>query len=126
MAALPEGFCSISSQVDKQMQALVASHGPVHVLVNCAGFSVAHYFEDGDQATFESLMRVNYLGAVAITRALLPFMRKGSSLSPGVGGCICFVSSMAGQVSGVAVSKFGKRRSHRDLNSDRWIQSPEC
>jgi len=71
----------------------VASVGqPVDVLINCAGTSVPGAFEELDPGTFEAMMRVNYLGSVFPTRAVVPSMKKRGS------GRIVFVSSQAGQV----------------------------
>lgn len=48
--------------------------GVVDVLINCAGISVAQTFEDAAPQIYEDLIRINYLGAVNVTKALLPDM----------------------------------------------------
>jgi 3-dehydrosphinganine reductase len=62
------------------------------VLVNCAGTSVAGAFEELEGRAFEDLMRINFLGSVYPTRALLPAMKERRQ------GAVVFVSSQAGQV----------------------------
>ena len=62
-------------------------------MVNCAGTSLSGNFEETDPAAFERLMRINYLGSVYPTRAVLPAMKK-----KGKGGRVVFVSSAAGQI----------------------------
>ncbi|XP_067914983.1 3-dehydrosphinganine reductase [Heterodontus francisci] len=66
--------------------------GPVDMLVNCAGISVAAKFEDVDIGFFRRLMEINYLGSVYPTRAVIHTMKERRM------GRIVFVSSQAGQV----------------------------
>nr|QFF91214.1 3-ketodihydrosphingosine reductase isoform 4 [Potamotrygon motoro]QFF91216.1 3-ketodihydrosphingosine reductase isoform 6 [Potamotrygon motoro] len=74
---------------DKQAQEKL---GPVDMLVNCAGTSVAAKFEDVDIGIFRRLMEVNYLGSVYPTRAVIHTMKERRM------GRVVFVSSQAGQV----------------------------
>jgi len=79
--------------VVEAFERLVKAAGmPVDVLVNCAGTSTPGMFEDLDPGTFDHLMRVNYLGSVYPSRAVVPTMKSRG------GGRIVFVSSQAGQV----------------------------
>ncbi|XP_060680567.1 3-ketodihydrosphingosine reductase [Hemiscyllium ocellatum] len=66
--------------------------GPVDMLVNCAGISVAAKFEDIDIDFFGRLMEINYLGSVYPTRAVIHTMKERRM------GRIVFVSSQAGQL----------------------------
>ncbi|XP_069787104.1 3-dehydrosphinganine reductase [Narcine bancroftii] len=66
--------------------------GPVDMLINCAGISVAAKFEDVDIEFFSRLMEVNYLGSVYPTRAVIHTMKERRM------GRIVFVSSQAGQL----------------------------
>ncbi|XP_048378616.1 3-ketodihydrosphingosine reductase isoform X2 [Stegostoma tigrinum] len=66
--------------------------GPVDMLVNCAGISVAAKFEDIDIGFFGRLMEINYLGSVYPTRAVIHTMKERRM------GRIVFVSSQAGQL----------------------------
>lgn len=66
--------------------------GPPDVLVCSAGLSEPGTFEDTDAATFEHVMRVNWLGTVLSVKAALPAMKANG------GGRVVLVSSQAGQV----------------------------
>ncbi|RXM93783.1 3-ketodihydrosphingosine reductase [Acipenser ruthenus] len=74
---------------DKQAQEKL---GPVDMLVNCAGITVAAKFEEVKVDCFKRLMEVNYLGSVYPTRAVIPTMKERRM------GRIVFVSSQAGQL----------------------------
>jgi short-subunit dehydrogenase len=79
--------------------------GAVDLLVNNAGYGRHRRFADWDAADIERMMRVNYLGAVHVTQALLPAMLERRR------GWIVFVASVAGKIaspdeSAYAASKF--------------------
>ncbi len=78
--------------VEAAIAALVAALGPVDVLVNNAGIGAYASVMEEDPDTFERLMRVNYLGSVYPTRAVLPSMAERRT------GSIVMVSSIAGRV----------------------------
>ena len=80
----------------------------VQVLINCAGTSVSGAFDEVVEEAFEDMYRVNVLGSVFPTRAVLPLMKRQRA------GAIVFVSSQAGQVglwgyTAYAASKFALR-----------------
>lgn len=68
--------------------------GPVDVLVNCAGTSIAGEFDTTDTAEFAKMFNTNVMGSVYPTRALLPQMKENKSASR-----IVFVSSQVAQVA---------------------------
>ena len=71
----------------------IRENGAADVLVNCAGTSVAGAFDELASSEFERMMKVNVLGSIYPTRAIIEGMKgKGS-------GRIVFVSSQAGQVA---------------------------
>jgi uncharacterized protein len=70
----------------------VAALGGVDLLVNNAGYGGHHRFLEWSLDDIENLMRVNYLGAVYCTKALLPQMIERGR------GWIVFMSSIAGKI----------------------------
>ncbi len=85
---------------------LVARRGePLHALVNNAGFAVPGFAEDTTDAELREQFDTNFFGSVAVTRALLPQMRKQGF------GHVLMISSISGRlgfpgVSSYAASKF--------------------
>lgn len=78
------------------------------MLINCAGTSVSGAFDEVVEEAFEDMYRVNVLGSVFPTRAVLPLMKRQRA------GAIVFVSSQAGQVglwgyTAYSASKFALR-----------------
>ena len=57
----------------------VASFGSIDILINNAGISQRSYILDTDLEVYKKLMDVNYLGTVALTKALLPYFIKQRS-----------------------------------------------
>jgi 2-hydroxycyclohexanecarboxyl-CoA dehydrogenase len=68
------------------------ARGPVHVLVNAAGYGKAQPFVENDQDFWQRVVDINLLGPIKLTRALLdPMIARGS-------GKIVNVASDAGRV----------------------------
>jgi short-subunit dehydrogenase len=80
------------SQVVRAVDELEAQLGPCDVLVNNAGIGAYCSVLEEDADTYETLMRVNYLGTVHATRAVLPGMAARRR------GHIVNVASIAGLV----------------------------
>lgn len=66
---------SDSASVDAAFAAAAERSGPVGLLVNCAGVARTAPFEKTADALWDEAWRVNVLGAVHATRAVLPGMR---------------------------------------------------
>jgi 2-hydroxycyclohexanecarboxyl-CoA dehydrogenase len=101
-----------------------AELGPVEILVNNAGWDEAMPFVDTDEAFWEKVVQVNYLGAVRLTKATLPGMlerrwgrivnigsdaaRVGSSLEAvyagAKGGVIAFTKTIAREAARAGVT----------------------
>jgi NAD(P)-dependent dehydrogenase (short-subunit alcohol dehydrogenase family) len=80
---------------------LVAGRGaPLHALVNNAGFAVPGFAEDVTDAELRDQFETNFFGAAAVTRALLPQMRRQGF------GHVLMVSSISGRVGYPGVSSY--------------------
>lgn len=79
-------------QVDVAVGVVVGALGPVDVLVNNAGIGAYASVLEEDTGTHERLMRINYLGTVHPTLAVLPSMAERRR------GHVVNVASIAGRV----------------------------
>jgi NAD(P)-dependent dehydrogenase (short-subunit alcohol dehydrogenase family) len=70
-------------------QVLAITGGTLDAILNNAGFTTMGFFEDMSDSQARSVMETNFFGAVAVTRAAVPIMRRAGH------GRIVFVSSNA-------------------------------
>lgn len=82
------------------IEAVVGDYGRIDVLVNNAGFAVAGFAEDIKLDELRLQFDTNFFGAVAVTKAALPTMRRQSS------GHIIQISSIVGLHGSVTVSSY--------------------
>jgi short-subunit dehydrogenase len=86
---------------ERLLEELERTEGRMDLLLNCAGQLEVGPAEELGVETAERLMRVNYLGAVRLTHAALPLLRRGSRRS------VVHVSSSAGLITPPYFAAYG-------------------
>lgn len=81
-----------SDQIESSVKAAVARFGRLDVLVNNAGYGYLSAIEEGEEAEIRRMFDANVFGLFALTRAVLPVMRRQRR------GHIINISSVAGLV----------------------------
>ena len=94
-----------SEQIAATADLVAKRSEPLHALINNAGFAVPGFAEDVTDAELREQFDTNFFGAAAVTRALLPQMRRQGF------GYVVMVTSISGRlgfpgVSSYAASKF--------------------
>lgn len=75
---------------------VLAEHGGIDVLVNNAGVHLLGAIEDMDERDLQTIMQTNFFGALDLSRAVLPAMRRAGA------GHILTVSSVGSRVGRVS------------------------
>lgn len=91
---------SSEAQVKAAVAAGLARFGRIDVVVNNAGYANLGAFEDVSAADFRAQVDANFMGAVCVTRATLPTLRKQG------GGHIFQISSVGSRVSAPGLSAY--------------------
>jgi len=106
VALAPERVLAAALDVDahgaaeEAINAAIARFGRIDVLINNAGHGAVGAFEETSDAELRALMNTNFFGAMAVTRAALPFLRAQRS------GAIVNISSLGGQLSFAGFSAY--------------------
>lgn len=82
-----------AAAVARAASAVASGLGSVHAVVNCAGWDEVHPFMDTGPEFWDRVVRINYLGVVAVSQAFARLM-----IERGEGGRIVNISSDAGRV----------------------------
>lgn len=80
-------------RIDSVVATTEATHGPVDVLVNNAGYGHEGIFEESPLEEMRRQFDVNVFGAVAVTKAFVPYFRKRRA------GRILNITSMGGTIT---------------------------
>ena len=89
-----------AASIEACASAVLAAAGGLDVLVNNAGIGFGGFFEDQSDAEVREQFEANVLGAMALTRAVLPAMRLAGR------GRIVNVSSMGGRLGTPGLSVY--------------------
>ena len=89
-----------ADQIAAIAELLAERAAPLHALINNAGFAVPGFAEDVTDAELRDQFDTNFFGAVAVTRAILPQMRRQGF------GHVIMVSSISGRTSFPGVSSY--------------------
>ncbi|MFV3014710.1 oxidoreductase [Pseudomonas sp. PSPC2-3] len=81
------------ARIDSVVAAIEATHGPVDVLVNNAGYGHEGIVEESPLEEMRRQFDVNVFGAVAVTKAFVPYFRKRRT------GHILNITSMGGTIT---------------------------
>lgn len=74
------------------IEELVEKHGKIDILVNNAGIHCKKPIEDMSVEDYENVLQVHLIGAFAMTKAVVPYMRKNKK------GNIIFIASMTSYI----------------------------
>ena len=105
-ASAPDRVLAVTLDVDAPgaaeaaIQAAVQRFGRIDVLINNAGYGVVGALEETSDTELRALMNTNFFGAMAVTRAALPVLRRQRS------GAIVNMSSLGGQLSFAGFSAY--------------------
>jgi 3-dehydrosphinganine reductase len=81
-----------ASSLDQVISEAEDEAGPLYMLINCAGTSIANKFEDTPIEEFKRMIDINLMGSIHATKAVMPGFKERKE------GVVLFVSSIAGLV----------------------------
>ena len=86
--------------IDRAVRTVIEQAGGIYGLVNNAGIGLRGYFEDLSEEEIRRVFEVNVFGTMAVTRAVLPYMRAARR------GHIVIITSVGGLIASLAVSAY--------------------
>jgi NAD(P)-dependent dehydrogenase (short-subunit alcohol dehydrogenase family) len=104
---------TVPADAEAAVQAAVERFGRIDVLINNAASFQAGFFEEVSPEQFRAQMEVNFFGALNVTRAVLPVMRRQR------GGQVVTISSTAGVVGG----EFGSAYAASKFALEGWMEA---
>ncbi|MDZ4846070.1 MAG: SDR family oxidoreductase [Chitinophagales bacterium] len=108
--------------IESIVKPVLEKFGRIDVLFNNAGISQRALAQDTSLEVYERIMDVNFMGSIAMTKAVLPFMLKQKS------GQIAVISSLTGKFStalrtGYAASKHALHGFFDGLRSEVYTEN---
>lgn len=70
---------AVHDQMDQKVELVMSHFGKIDILINCGGISQRSLVMDTDMSVYQRLVNIDYLGTVAITKAVLPIFVKQKS-----------------------------------------------
>jgi len=89
-----------AAQIAAVAERVAGGQAPLHALVNNAGFALPGFAEDVSDAELREQFETNFFGAAAVTRALLPQMRRQGF------GHVMMLSSISGRLGFPGVGSY--------------------
>jgi NAD(P)-dependent dehydrogenase (short-subunit alcohol dehydrogenase family) len=89
-----------AASIETAVQTIGSESGGLYGLVNNAGVGLRGYLEDLADDEIRRVFEANVFGAMAVTRAVLPQMRRAGR------GRIVFISSVGGRIGSLGVSAY--------------------
>ncbi|GGH87453.1 NAD(P)-dependent dehydrogenase (short-subunit alcohol dehydrogenase family) [Pullulanibacillus pueri] len=81
-----------NGQIRSVITTVIQQFGRIDVLINNAGFASGGYIEEVPMETWQQQIETNVLGLIAVTKAVLPYMRAAQK------GTVVNMSSISGQI----------------------------
>lgn len=94
-----------TEQAGSFIRELVEKYGHIDGLINNAGVHCKKPFEQTSEEDFERVFSVHVKGAIALTRAVIPYMKQQGS------GSIIFIASMSAMTGMTEVTAYGAAKS---------------
>jgi NAD(P)-dependent dehydrogenase (short-subunit alcohol dehydrogenase family) len=104
---------TVPADAGAAVQAAVERFGRIDVLINNAASFQAGFFEEISPEQFRAQIEVNFFGALNVTRAVLPVMRRQR------GGQVVTISSTAGVVAGEFTSAYAASK----FAVEGWVEA---
>lgn len=113
---------TVTSTLSLSVEAAVQTFGHIDILINNGGISQRSFAKDTSLEVDRRIMEVNYFGAIALTKFLLPHFLKQR------GGHFVVVSSLTGKFgtpyrSGYAASKHALHGFYDSLRAELWKEN---
>jgi NAD(P)-dependent dehydrogenase (short-subunit alcohol dehydrogenase family) len=86
--------------INDAVQTIVKESGSIYGVINNAGIGLRGYFEDLTGEEIQKLFDANVFGVMAVTRAVLPYMRKANR------GRVILISSVGGRIGSLGVTAY--------------------
>jgi NAD(P)-dependent dehydrogenase (short-subunit alcohol dehydrogenase family) len=100
------------ASIEATVTAVIEQAGEIYGLINNAGVNVGGYFEDLSEEEIRQVFEVNFFGTMAVTQAVLPYMRAARRgrivMMSSIGGKIAWLGATAYCASKFALEGFGE------------------